>query len=73
MSLAALMSGPLPARAAAVAAAVGGAAIIALYLVRLRRRRVVVSFAPLWLSAAGPRTTTSWARRLIAPAAAWSS
>jgi len=64
MSLATLISGPLPARAAAVAAAAGVAAITALYLVRLRRRRVVVAFAPLWLTAAGPRTTTSWARRL---------
>ena len=64
MSLATLMSGPLPVRAAVVAGAVSAAAITALYLVRLRRRRVVVSFAPLWLPAAGPRTTTSWARRL---------
>jgi hypothetical protein len=64
MSLASLLSGPLPARAAAVAGAIGAVAITVLYLVRLRRRRVVVSFAPLWLDAAGPRTTTSWARRL---------
>jgi hypothetical protein len=64
MSLASLLSGPLPARAAAVAGAIGAVAITVLYLVRLRRRRVVVSFAPLWLEAAGPRTTTSWARRL---------
>ena len=60
----ALLSGPLPARAAAIAGAVGAVAITVLYLVRLRRRRVVVSFAPLWLDAAGPRRTTSWARRL---------
>jgi hypothetical protein len=64
MNLASLLSGPLPARAAAVAAAIGAAAITALYLVRLRRRRVVVAFAPLWLDALGPRRTTSWARRL---------
>ena len=64
MNLASLLSGPLPARAAAVAGAVGAVAITVLYLVRLRRRRVVVSFAPLWLDAAGPRRTTSWARRL---------
>ncbi|HXU01202.1 MAG TPA: VWA domain-containing protein [Polyangia bacterium] len=64
MNLAALLSGPLPARAAAVAGGVAAAAITVLYLVRLRRRRVVVSFAPLWLDVAGPRRTTSWARRL---------
>ena len=66
MNLASLLSGPLPARAAAVAGAIGGAAAItALYLVRLRRRRVVVSFAPLWLDAVGPRRTD----QLGAPAA----
>ncbi len=64
MNLTSLLSGPLPARAAAVAGAVGAVAITVLYLVRLRRRRVVVSFAPLWLDAAGPRRTTAWARRL---------
>lgn len=64
MSFASLLSGPLPARAAAIAGAAGALAIVVLYLVRLRRRRVVVSFAPLWLPAAGPRRTTSWARRL---------
>jgi len=64
MSLATLLSGPLPARAAAVAGAVGAVAITVLYLIRLRRRRMVVPFAPLWLAAAGPRRTTSWARRL---------
>jgi len=64
MSVASLLSGPLPARAALVAGAIGAVAITVLYLIRLRRRRVVVSFAPLWLDAAGPRRTTSWARRL---------
>jgi hypothetical protein len=64
MNLASLLSGPLPARAALIASAVGAVAITALYLVRLRRRRVVVSFAPFWLASAGPRRTTSWARRL---------
>ena len=54
----------MPARAAPIAGAIGAVAITVLYLVRLRRRRVVVSFAPLWLDAAGPRRTTSWARRL---------
>jgi hypothetical protein len=57
-------SGPLPARAGAIAGAVGAVAITILYLVRLRRRRVVVPFAALWLDALGPRRTTSWARRL---------
>jgi hypothetical protein len=54
----------LAARAALIAGAIGAVAITVLYLIRLRRRRVVVSFAPLWLDAAGPRRTTSWARRL---------
>src|SRR5262245_18358383 len=64
MNLASLLSGPLPPRAAAVAGVAGAAAITVLYLIRLRRRRVIVPFAPLWLAAAGPRRTTSWARRL---------
>jgi hypothetical protein len=64
MNLASLLSGPLPARLALSAGAIGAVAITVLYLVRLRRRRVVVSFAPLWLATAGPRRTTSWARRL---------
>jgi hypothetical protein len=64
MSLATLLSSPLPARAAAVAGAAGAVAITVLYLIHLRRRRLVVPFAPLWLAAAGPRSTTSWARRL---------
>src|SRR3954469_7849530 len=64
MNLVSLLSGPLPARGAAVAGANGAVAITALYLVRLRRRRVAVSFAPLWLDALGPRRTASWARRL---------
>src|SRR3954463_6565962 len=64
MNLVSLLSGPLPARGAAVAGAIGAVAITALYLVRLRRRRVAVSFAPLWLDALGPRRTASWARRL---------
>src|SRR5204862_2650801 len=59
MSLATLLSGPLPPRVAAVAGAVGAVAITVLYLIRLRRRRMVVPFAPLWLAAAGPRPTTS--------------
>ena len=64
MGLGRLLSGPLSASAVLVATAIGAAVIGVLYLVRLRRRRVVVSFAPLWLDAAGPRRTTTWARRL---------
>jgi len=64
MGLGRLLSGPLSANAVLIATAIGAAVIGVLYLVRLRRRRVVVSFAPLWLDAAGPRRTTSWARYL---------
>jgi uncharacterized protein (DUF58 family) len=64
MDLARLLSDPLPARVATAAAAAGTVAITILYFVRLRRRRVVVPFAPLWLDASGPRQTTSWARHL---------
>lgn len=64
MNFATLLSAPLPARAAALAGAIGAVTITVLYLIRLRRRRMVVPFAALWLSAAGPRRTTRWARRL---------
>src|SRR5678816_1705944 len=64
MGLGRPLSGPLSASAVLAATAIGAAVIGVLYLIRLRRRRVVVSFAPLWLDAAGPRRTTSWARRL---------
>src|SRR5262245_51853880 len=64
MGLGRLLSGPLSANAVLIATAIGTAVIGVLYLVRLRRRRVVVSFAPRWLDAAGPRRTTSWARYL---------
>ena len=51
-------------RAAAVAGAVGAVALTVLYLLRLRRREVVVPFAPLWLGARRPRRTTALGRRL---------
>jgi hypothetical protein len=70
MSLGALASfgalgsaAPSPAALAALGAA-GGAAIVALYLLRLRRRRVQVSFAPLWLGAAGDARAARRTRRL---------
>ena len=45
--------------------AIAGAAILTgLYLLKPRRRRVVVAFAPLWLPGAGERRSERWARRL---------
>ena len=49
------------AAAAAVAAAV---VLTGLYLLKLRRRRVLVPFAPLWLPAGGERRSERLARRL---------
>src|SRR6478609_4472850 len=50
---------------AATGLAVAGAAILTgLYLLKPRRRRVVVAFAPLWLPGAGERRSERWARRL---------
>ena len=50
---------------ATVGLAVAGAAILTgLYLLKPRRRRVVVAFAPLWLPGAGERRSERWARRL---------
>jgi hypothetical protein len=50
---------------AAFGLAVAGAAILTgLYLLKPRRRRVVVAFAPLWLPGAGERRSERWARRL---------
>jgi hypothetical protein len=54
----------LSAGAAAGLAVVGVAALTALYLLRPRRRRVVVAFAPLWVPLAGERRAERWARRL---------
>jgi hypothetical protein len=61
--LAWLSSGALPAAAALGLAAAGVGAIAALYLLRLRRRRVIVAFAPLWLGSGGdPRASRRLAR-----------
>ena len=57
-------SGALPARTGAVIGVVGAAAITALYLLRLRRRRVVVAFAPLWLGAPGAERAARRTRRV---------
>jgi Ca-activated chloride channel family protein len=57
-------SGALSATAAGVIGVVGATAITAFYLLRLRRRRVVVAFAPLWLGAAGAERATRRTRRL---------
>ena len=62
--LARLSSGALSGTAAAAIGVAGAAAIVGLYLLRLRRRRVVVAFAPLWLGAAGEQRATRRARRL---------
>jgi Ca-activated chloride channel family protein len=50
--------------AALAVAAAGAAAIAALYFLRLRRRRVVVAFAPLWLGTAGDPRASRRVRRL---------
>lgn len=54
----------LPAGAAAGLAVAGLVALTGLYLLRPRRRRVVVAFAPLWVPAAGERGAERWARKL---------
>jgi von Willebrand factor type A domain len=59
-----LTSGALSGTTAAAIGVAGAAAIIGLHLLRLRRRRVVVAFAPLWLGAAGEQRATRRARRL---------
>jgi hypothetical protein len=61
--LGALFSAMASGMAWALAGAIGAAAIGALYLIRPRRRRVVVAFAPLWLGLAGEAKTPRWARR----------
>jgi hypothetical protein len=60
----ALFSASLSGAALATAGALGAAAITALYLVRLRRRRVVVAFVPLWLGLSGEPRATRMSRRL---------
>jgi hypothetical protein len=54
----------LSAGAAAGLAVAGAAILTGLYLLKPRRRRVVVAFAPLWMPAAGERRSERWARRL---------
>jgi hypothetical protein len=54
----------LSAGATAGLAVAGAAALTALYLLRPRRRRVVVAFAPLWAPQHGERRSERWARRL---------
>lgn len=50
--------------AAGAIAAVGAGLFTGLYLLKLRRRRVVVSFSPLWMPQFGERRYQRWARRL---------
>ena len=59
-----IWSGALSTTATIAVGAVGAVALTVLYLLRLRRREVVVSFAPLWLGAPGARRQTRWAERL---------
>ena len=64
MGIGTLFSGALSGTATAVVGAAGALALIGLHLLRLRRREVVVSFAPFWLGLAGAERATRWARRL---------
>jgi hypothetical protein len=57
-------SGALSTTAAAIIGVAGAAAITTLYLLRLRRRRVAVAFAPLWLGAPGADRAARRTRRL---------
>ncbi len=57
-------TGALSTTAGVLIGVAGAAAITALYLLRLRRRRVVVAFAPLWLGAAGAERAARRTRRL---------
>ena len=57
-------SGALPTPAAAVIGVLGAAANTPRNLLRLRRRQVVVAFAPLWLGAAGSERAARRTRRL---------
>jgi hypothetical protein len=59
-----LTSGALSGTALVALGAAGAAAITALYLLRQRRRRVVVAFAPLWLGDAGDARSARRTRRL---------
>ena len=64
MRFGSLFSGALSATAAVLAGVVGAIALTVLYLLRLRRREVIVPFAQLWLGVAGQQRTPFWARRL---------
>jgi von Willebrand factor type A domain/Aerotolerance regulator N-terminal len=54
----------LTAGSAAGLALAGFVALSGLYLLKPRRRRVVVAFAPLWVTSSGERRAERWARRL---------
>jgi len=64
LGLAGLVLEGLSAGATAGLAIAGAAILTGLYLLKPRRRRVVVAFAPLWLPSAGERRSERWARRL---------
>jgi hypothetical protein len=57
-------AGALSGTTALAVGVIGAVALTFLYLLRLRRREVIVPFAPLWLGAAGVRHATRWADRL---------
>jgi hypothetical protein len=59
-----LSAGALSGTAAIAVGIAGAVALTILYLLRLRRREVVVPFAPLWLGTAGVRRSTRWSERL---------
>src|SRR3954468_17481742 len=59
-----MVLGGLGPGAAAALAVAGAAALTGLYLLKLRRRRVVVPFAPLWVPHAGEQRSEQLARRL---------
>jgi hypothetical protein len=63
-SLAGLALEGLSVGAALGVAVAGAVALTGLYLLRPRRRRVVVAFAPLWAPGAGERRSERWARKL---------
>jgi hypothetical protein len=64
MGIATLLSRGLSPAAAAAGGVAGALALVALHLLRLRRREVVVPFAPFWFGTAGSARDTRWARRL---------
>lgn len=64
VGFAGLVLGSLSAGATAGLAVAGAAILTGLYLLKPRRRRVIVAFAPLWLGGPGERRSERWARRL---------